>query len=476
MSALEVVIGLEVHAHLSTESKIFCSCSTRFGAPPNSQVCPVCTGQPGVLPVLNRVAVEHALRMALATGCSVRRRSRFARKNYFYPDLPKGYQISQYDEPLAEGGSVEIWLGGGERRDIRLTRIHLEEDAGKNLHEPRCSLVDLNRAGVPLIEIVSEPDLRSGVEAAEYMRTLRGILRALRICDGNLEQGSLRCDANISLRPAGQERLGTKVEVKNINSFRFVQRALEYEAGRQAELLGRGGTVVQETRLWNADAGVTESMRSKEEAHDYRYFPEPDLPPLVVEEETLARLRAEIPELPSARRQRLVESLGLPELDAGELVRERELADYFERAVAAGARPKAAANWIMSELLSRVSDAREVLGAPVSPEALAGLLALVESGRVSGKLAKEIWPRMWQSGRSAEDIAAEENLFVQSDAGALEVTVREIIAANPGQLAQYRAGKSKLFGFFVGQVMRASGGKADPALVNQLLKKLLDEA
>jgi aspartyl-tRNA(Asn)/glutamyl-tRNA(Gln) amidotransferase subunit B len=474
VSALEVVIGLEVHAHLLTESKIFCGCSTRFGAPPNSQVCPVCTGQPGVLPVLNRMAVEHALRMALATGCTVRRRSRFARKNYFYPDLPKGYQISQYDEPLAEGGAVEIWLAGGERRRVRLTRIHLEEDAGKNLHEPRCSLVDLNRAGVPLIEIVSEPDLRSGVEAAEYMRTLRGILRALRICDGNLEQGSLRCDANISLRPAGTERLGTKVEVKNINSFRFVQKALEYEAARQAEALGRGAAIVQETRLWNADAGVTENMRSKEEAHDYRYFPEPDLPPLVVEEKMLSRLRAELPELPNARRERFVQS-GLTELDAGELIRERELGDYFERAVAAGARPKAAANWILSELLSRVSDARDVLGAPVTPEALAGLLALVESGRVSGKLAKEIWPRMWQSGRDAESIAAEENLFVQSDAGALEATVREVIAANPGQLAQYRGGKSKLFGFFVGQVMRASGGKADPALVNQLLKKLLGE-
>ena len=472
---LEVVIGLEVHAHLDTESKIFCGCSTRFGAAPNSQVCPVCSGQPGVLPVLNGRAVELALRMALATGCRIRGRSRFARKNYFYPDLPKGYQISQYDEPLAEGGAVEIWLEGGVRRRVRLTRIHLEEDAGKNLHERRHTLVDLNRAGVPLIEIVSEPELRSGGEAAEYVRTLRGILRTLGICDGNLEQGSLRCDANLSLRRRGEARLGTKTEVKNLNSFRFVQRALDHEAERQAQILRRGGAVLQETRLWNAEAGVTESMRSKEEAHDYRYFPEPDLPPLVIEDGLLERLRAGLPELPNARRARFIESLGLSEQDAAELTRERELADYFEQTLAAGARPKPAANWILTELLSRVADARNVLGAAVSPAALAGLLTLRETGKVSGKLQKEIWQRMWDTGRAAETIAAEENLFQESDQGALEATVREIIAAHPGQLAQYRSGKDKLFGFFVGQVMRQTGGKANPSLVNELLKKLLAE-
>ncbi len=470
----EVVIGLEVHAQLDTASKIFCGCSTRFGAPPNTHVCPVCSGQPGVLPVLNARVVDYALRMALATGCRVRGRSRFARKNYFYPDLPKGYQISQYDEPLAEGGAVEFWHEGTLRR-VGLTRIHLEEDAGKSLHPAGSpsSLVDLNRAGVPLIEIVSEPELQSGAEAAEYMRTLRAIVRALGICDGNLEQGSLRCDANISLRLRGEARLGTKAEVKNLNSFRFVQRALEYEAERQRQVLARGGAVVQETRLWDSDRGVTESMRSKEEAHDYRYFPEPDLPPVEVAPELLERLRAELPELPLARRARFIAEQGLPEQDAAELTRERELADYFEAAVAAGARPRAAANFIRSELLSRVSDARELAQAPVSPQALAGLLALVEGGRVSGKLAKEILPRMWESGRSAEEIATAEGLVQQSDAGAIEAEVLRVIAASPAQAEQYRAGKQKLFGYFVGQVMKATAGKANPALVNELLKKHL---
>jgi aspartyl-tRNA(Asn)/glutamyl-tRNA(Gln) amidotransferase subunit B len=473
-TALETVIGLEVHAQLATRSKIFCGCSTRFGAAPNTQICPVCSGQPGVLPVLNRQVIDFALRLALATGGSIRRRCRFARKNYFYPDLPKGYQISQYDEPLAEHGAVEIWHGGA-RRAIRLTRIHLEEDAGKNVHPPGASssLVDLNRAGVPLVEIVSEPDLRSPAEAAEYMRTLRGIVRALGICDGNMEQGSLRCDANISLRPVGAASLGTKVEVKNINSFRFVQRALEHEVTRQQALLERGGTIVQETRLFDADRGVTESMRRKEEAHDYRYFPEPDLPPLVVDERWIEELRPQIPELPNARRARLITELGLPEHDAVELTRERELGDYFERAVAAGAKPKPVANWLLTELLSRVDDPRDAARAPVSPEELAGLLGLVESGRLSGKLAKEIWPRMWQTGRAAAAIAAEENLFLQSDVAAIEAEVVRVLAESPGQVATYRGGKAQIFGFFVGQVMKATRGKADPTLVNELLKKHL---
>jgi aspartyl-tRNA(Asn)/glutamyl-tRNA(Gln) amidotransferase subunit B len=472
---LETVIGLEIHAQLSTESKIFCGCATSFGAAPNSHLCPVCSGQPGVLPVLNARVVEHALRLALALGCRIRRRSRFARKNYFYPDLPKGYQISQYDEPLAEGGAVEILLEG-ERRRIALTRIHLEEDAGKSLHEGAAgvSRIDLNRAGVPLCEIVSEPEIRSPAEAAETMRTLRAIVRGLGICDGNLEQAALRCDANVSLRPRGTSLLGVKTEVKNLNSFRFVQRALEHEVERQRALLTRGEPVLQETRLWDAARGVTAPMRSKEEAHDYRYFPEPDLPPLVIEEALIERLRAEIPELPLERRLRLQTLHGLPDLDAAELTREHELADYLERAIAAGARPKPAANFILGELLARVDDPREVLEAPVSPEALAGLLALCESGRVSGKLAKQIFARIWEGGGSAEEIARAEGLFQESDADAIEAEVVRVIAANPAQLAQYRAGKGKLLGFFVGQVMRATSGKANPALLNELLRKHLD--
>jgi aspartyl-tRNA(Asn)/glutamyl-tRNA(Gln) amidotransferase subunit B len=472
--ALETVIGLEVHAQLATRSKIFCGCSTRFGAAPNTQICPVCTGQPGVLPVLNRQVIDFALRLALATGCTIRRRCRFARKNYFYPDLPKGYQISQYDEPLAERGAVELWQGG-QRRAIRLTRIHLEEDAGKNIHPAgsASSLVDLNRAGVPLVEIVSEPDLRSPAEAAEYIRTLRGIVRALGICDGNMEQGSLRCDANISLRPAGSEPLGTKVEIKNLNSFRFVQRALEHEVVRQTALHERGAPIVQETRLFDSDRGVTESMRGKEEAHDYRYFPEPDLPPLVIDERWIDELRPQIPELPNARRARLIAELGLPEQDAAELTREHELGDYLERAVVAGAKPKAAANWMRTELLSRVDDPRDVARAPVPPEELAALLGLIESGRLSGKLAKEIWPKMWQTGRAAAVIAAEENLFVQSDAASIEAEVLHVLEQNPGQVERYRGGKVQIFGFFVGQVMKATRGQADPTLVNELLKKHL---
>jgi aspartyl-tRNA(Asn)/glutamyl-tRNA(Gln) amidotransferase subunit B len=402
----------------------------------------------------------------------VRARSRFARQNYFDPDLPKGYQISQYEEPLAEGGAVEIELEGARRR-VRLTRIHLEEDAGKSLHEGAASRVDLNRAGVPLVEIVSEPDLTSPAEAAELMRTLRAIVRALGVGDGNMEQGSLRCDANVSLRPRGASALGVKTEVKNINSFRFVQRALEHELERQRALLARGEAVVQETRLWDSERGVTESMRSKEEAHDYRYFPEPDLPPLAIDEGWLARLRAGLPELPLARRDRLAREHDLPAQGAAGLTRERELADYFERAVAAGARPRPAASFILTELLGRVPDAREVAAAPVTPEALAGLDALVASGRVSGKLAKEIFARMWESGRSAEEIAREGDLYQSSDAAAIEAEVRRVVAASPAQVAEYRAGKEKVLGFFVGQVMRATAGRANPALVNELVRKHL---
>ncbi|MBK6846085.1 MAG: Asp-tRNA(Asn)/Glu-tRNA(Gln) amidotransferase subunit GatB [Proteobacteria bacterium] len=471
----EVVIGLEVHVQLATQTKLFCGCSTQFGAPPNTNVCAVCSGQPGVLPVLNAQAITFALKLGLATGGTIRRRSRFARKNYFYPDLPKGYQISQYDEPLVEGGAVEIWYEG-QPRSIGLTRIHLEEDAGKNVHlaTGAASLVDLNRAGVPLIEVVSEPALRAPEEAAEYMRTLRGIVRALGICDGNLEQGSLRCDANISLRPWGQQALGTKVEVKNINSFRFVQKALEYEIERQGGLLTRGQTIQQETRQWNAEGGRTESMRSKEEAHDYRYFPEPDLPPVMIEEGLIDAVRAALPELPLQRRQRLMEQDGLSEYDATELTRESELTDYYSRAVAAGALPKRVANWMLTELLSRVTDARDVAQAPVAPAGLAELLGLLESGKVSGKLAKEIWAKMWDSGRTALQIATEGGLFQQSDSGAIEQAVRAVVDAHPDRVADYRAGKTKLMGWFVGQVMQATQGKANPQLVNTLLTQLLD--
>ncbi|MBK8480856.1 MAG: Asp-tRNA(Asn)/Glu-tRNA(Gln) amidotransferase subunit GatB [Proteobacteria bacterium] len=471
----EVVIGLEVHVQLATQSKLFCACSTQFGAPPNSNVCAVCSGQPGVLPVLNEQAIVLALKLALATGGTIRRRSRFARKNYFYPDLPKGYQISQYDEPLAEHGAVEIWHEG-QLRSVRLTRIHLEEDAGKNIHlaTGAASLVDLNRAGVPLIEVVSEPDLRAPAEAAEYMRTLRGIVRALGICDGNLEQGSLRCDANISLRPWGQQALGTKVEIKNINSFRFVQKALEYEIERQSELLARGQAIQQETRQWSAEVGRTEAMRSKEEAHDYRYFPEPDLPPVEIDERLIESLRVALPELPLQRRQRLMEEGGLSDYDATELTRETELTDYYHLAVAAGGSPKRVANWMLTELLSRVDDARDVARAPVAPAGMAELLGLVESGKVSGKLAKDIWAKMWTSGGSALKIATDGDLFQQSDSAALEQAVRAVVEAHADRVAAYRAGKTKLMGWFVGQVMQATEGKANPKLVNTLLQQLLD--
>jgi len=472
----EAVIGLEVHVQLATRSKIFCGCSTRFGAPPNTQICTVCTGQPGALPVLNRQVIEHAVRMALACGCTIRHRSRFARKNYFYPDLPKGYQISQYERPLAEGGQLEVWLPTGERSRVGITRIHVEEDAGKSIHgaEGGQSRVDLNRAGVPLIEIVSEPDLRHPVQAAHYMRTLRGMVRALGVSDGNMEQGSLRCDANVSLRPVGTTRLGVKTEVKNINSFRFVQHALEYEIARQSDVLRAGGVVRQETRLWDAAAGVTRSMRSKEQAEDYRYFPDPDLPQVVLDPAWVERLRHTLPELPDARRHRYVEQLGLPPDDAAALTREHELADYFEATVAAGAAPRRASSWILTELLARVSDARDVARARVTAERLAGLLQLWDDGRISSALAKQIWPLMWDSAEDAQTIARREHLFQDSDGEVIEAQIRRVIEDNPQQVAQYREGKQKVFGFFVGQVMRATSGKANPQLVNQLLRKLLD--
>ena len=474
----EPVIGLEIHAQLLTRTKIFCGCSTAFGAPPNSQVCPICLGLPGALPVLNRTAVDYAIKAALALGCDVQPESIFARKNYFYPDLPKGYQISQYEKPLALGGSLEFPVNGKTVR-VGITRIHMEEDAGKSLHEgftdsERKTHIDLNRSGVPLIEIVSEPDMRSAEEAAEFFSRLRDILVWLGVNDGNMEEGSLRCDANVSVRPAGQQKFGTKAEVKNVNSFRYLQKALEYEIDRQVDLLRGGGTVKQETRLWDSATGRTFSMRSKEEAHDYRYFPEPDLLPLVVTAARVAAVRGTMPELPEARRARFVAAYGVPEYDAGVLTQSAALADYFEQTAAAALNPKAASNWIMGEL-SRVMNERgiDVSQAPVSPQGLAGLIRLIDKGTISSAIAKDVFAKMLDSGRAAEEIVQAEGLAQIGDESAIVSAIRDVLSKNADAAAQYRAGKQQTFGFLVGQVMKATKGKANPKLANELLKREL---
>jgi aspartyl-tRNA(Asn)/glutamyl-tRNA(Gln) amidotransferase subunit B len=455
----ESVIGLEIHAQLLTASKIFCSCSTAFGAAPNTHVCPVCLGLPGPLPVLNREAVDLAVRAALALGCRINESSVFARKNYFYPDLPKGYQISQYERPLATGG---VLTGVG------ITRVHMEEDAGKSIHEgfadsDRKTYVDFNRSGVPLIEIVTEPDLRSAADAAAFFSRLREILVWLGVNDGNMEEGSLRCDANVSVRRAGETALGTKAEVKNLNSFRFLEKALGHEIERQIEIVASGARVVQETRLWDPAAGHTLSMRSKEEAHDYRYFPEPDLPLLTVDAERVERIRDDMPELPEARRRRFVERYALPEYDAAQLTQSRELSEYFEAAVAAGASPKVAGNWIIN-----------IAGSSLPLERLTGLLALVEKNVISGSIAKTVFDTMVASGRTAEEIVVAEDLAQIDDEGQIARLVAEVLAKNASAVAQYRGGKSNAFGFLVGQVMKAAGGKANPKRVNELLKRVLD--
>ena len=475
----EAVIGLEIHAQLRTETKIFCGCRTVFGTAPNTQICPVCLGLPGALPVLNRRAVDLAVRAALVLGCRVNERSIFARKNYFYPDLPKGYQISQYDRPLAGGGHVILQRADASRQ-VGITRVHLEEDAGKSLHEGAAvaadrTSVDFNRAGVPLIEIVTEPDLRSAGDAAAFFEHLRSTLVWIGVNDGNMEEGSLRCDANVSVRRDGAARLGTKVEVKNLNSFRYLRQALEYEIERQTALLESGRAVEQETRLWDQAASRTVSMRGKEEAHDYRYFPEPDLPPVAVDPARLEALRSDLPELPAARRARFATAMGLSEYDATELTRAREVADYFEQVIGAGAPPKSAANWVLGELTRLLNERRlSVERSPVAPRALAGLLALIERGTISSSTAKEVFERMSRSGRSAGEIVEAEGLAQIRDTDALEAAVRQVLSEHPGPAAQYRAGQTRILGFLVGQVMKATGGKASPPIVNQLLRRTLD--
>jgi len=471
----EAVIGLEVHAQMLTDTKIFCGCSTRFGSEPNTQTCQICIGMPGVLPVLNLKALEFAIRTGLATNCTIAKHSRFARKNYFYPDLPKGYQISQYEHPICEHGHLEIVVDREVKR-IGITRIHMEEDAGKNIHEGTggFSYVDLNRTGVPLMEIVSEPDIRSPKEAAEYMRKLRSIVRYLGVCDGNLEQGSLRCDANVSVRPSGQKEFGTRAEVKNINSFRYVEKAIEYEIKRQIKVIEDGGRVVQETRLWDANKGITESMRSKEEAHDYRYFPDPDLVPIMVDQRQIEEIMASLPELPDAKRHRLVTDFGLPEYDADMLTAERSTAEWFEGAVRAGAPAKAASNWIMGDLMKLLNEEdRAIDDCPIKPAQLAGMLQLIEKGTISGKMAKSVFDEMYKTGKDADAIVREKGLVQISDSSEIEKVVDEIIARSPNEAERFRAGDEKLLGFFVGQAMKATKGKANPQMLNDLLKKKL---
>ena len=469
----ETVIGLEIHAQLKTVTKIFCGCSTKFGAPPNSNTCPICLGMPGVLPVLNKKVVEFAIKLGLATHSTINRFSQFARKNYFYPDLPKGYQTSQFDLPIIGRGEIEIEVGG-QKKTIGITRIHMEEDAGKLIHdevEP-VSHVDLNRTGTPLLEIVSEPDIRSPEEAAAYLKKIHAILRYLDICDGNMQEGSFRCDANISLRPVGQKELGTRTELKNMNSFRHVQSALEYEVRRQRDILLDGGAIIQETLLWNPDKNCSESMRGKEDAHDYRYFPCPDLVPVEISDEWIEEVRGSLPELPDQRKARFVEQYELPEYDAVLLTADREVAEYFEETVKAGAQAKKASNWIMTELMRELKG-DEISSCKVTALQLAALLQMVEKNTISGKIAKTVFLDMMVSGSDPETIVKEKNLVQVSDVGELLSLVKEIVAANPGQAEDFRAGKTKLMGFFVGQLMKKTKGQANPQLANELFSKEL---
>jgi aspartyl-tRNA(Asn)/glutamyl-tRNA(Gln) amidotransferase subunit B len=458
---------------MKTRSKIFCGCTTEFGAPPNTHTCPVCLGMPGALPVLNRRVVEFAIKVGLSTNSRINRVNQFARKNYFYPDLPKGYQTSQFDRPIIENGFIDIEVDGGLKR-IGITRIHMEEDAGKLIHDERepVSYVDLNRTGTPLLEIVSEPDMRSPQEAYSYLKKIHAILRYLDVCDGNMQEGSFRCDANISLRPFGQKEFGTRTELKNMNSFRNVQAALEYEVRRQRDLLLEGEPVIQQTMLWNPDTGRTEPMRGKEDAHDYRYFPCPDLIPVEIDEAWIDALRASLPELPDQRRQRFIDAFGLPEYDAVILTESKELADYFEAAVAVYDQPKKVSNWMMTELLRELKGG-EIGDCRVQPLQLASLLKMIEAGTISGKIAKSVFIDMLDSGKDPEWIVKDKNLLQVSDESELLALVKEIIAANPGQVDEYRGGKTKVMGFFIGQLMQKTRGKANPKLANELFNKEL---
>lgn len=478
-NAYQVVIGLEVHVQLITATKIFCRCATAYGQQPNSQTCPVCLGLPGALPVLNQQAVGNAMLIGLAANCQIAERSIFARKNYFYPDLPKGYQISQYNLPLCQHGYLDIAPENGEAKRVGITRMHMEEDAGKLMHgetpaQAHNSYMDLNRTGTPLLEIVSEPDMRSAEEAVAYLKQLHQLVVYLGVCDGNMEEGSFRCDANVSVRPRGQQEFGTRAELKNINSFRFVKQAIEYEVERQIDVIEDGGQVVQETRLFDSQQGVTRSMRTKEEAHDYRYFPDPDLVPLEVNEAWQDQVRARLPELPQAKQQRFQQQLGLSAYDASVLAAERPLAEYFEATQAVHSDGKACANWIMGELLGACNnDGLPVTEAKVNPQQLAGLLDRIADGTISGKIGKKVFAQMWEKGQSADEVIEAQGLKQVTDTSAIEAMVDEVLAANPQQVEQFKAGKEKVMGFLVGQVMKASQGKANPQKVNELLRQKL---
>ena len=473
----ETVIGLEIHAQLLTDSKMFCGCSTKFGSEPNTQTCQICIGMPGVLPVANKKAIEYVIKTGLGVNCKIASYSRFARKNYFYPDLPKGYQISQYELPICEHGYVEI-PDNGSTKKIMLTRIHLEEDAGKNIHEGagNYSFVDLNRAGTPLMEIVTEPHIRSPKEAVEFVKKLRTILRYIDVCDGNMEQGSLRCDANVSVRPYGQKEFGVKTEIKNMNSFKFIEKALDYEIKRQINVLKDGGKIIQETRLWNSERGITESMRSKEEAHDYRYFPEPDLVPIEVELLWIEQIKTQIVELPDSRQQRFINQYGLPEYDADLLISERAMAEWFEQVVKLGADPKTVSNWMMGELTKLLNEEnKQIEECMLKPEHLVGLLELINKGIISGKIAKTVFEEMYKTGKNADTIVKEKGLVQISDEADIEKAVDEVLEKNHEEVERFKAGDEKLMGFFVGQIMKATKGKANPKIVNELLRKKLSE-
>lgn len=475
-SKYEAVIGLEVHAQLLTETKLFCGCSTKFGNPPNTNVCPICLGHPGVLPVLNKKAVEYAVLMGLATNCRINEKSVFARKNYFYPDLPKGYQISQYDLPVCEAGHIDVDLSDGSTKRLGITRIHLEEDAGKSIHDQAFeTLVDVNRCGVPLIEIVSEPDMRSAEEAYQYLSKIKQIVQYLGICDGNMEEGSLRCDANISVRLKGETKFGTKTEIKNMNSFKNVEKALNYEIERQIELIEDGGKVIQETLLWNADLNIASPMRGKEEAHDYRYFPEPDLMPVIVSNGWVKEISENLPELPEARKQRFTSEYKLPAYDADILTSSRDLADYYEEVAKVTTDYKSASNWIMGDILKVVNETKtSIKDFSIKPVQLGKLINLINNNTISGKIAKEVFPFMLKDGKDPEVIVKEKNLVQITDSSAIESAIQKILDNNPNEVEQYLSGKEKVFGFLVGQVMRETKGKANPKAVNDILKESLE--